>query len=218
MRVRFACGLDSRIYDIVVACLATASVGWYARDEFWTHLEGRSRGPICGKVRYEIEGGKEKQEHRHRVRIADLKAEIWTRDRFNIKQYWYTLDRDIQYRSSCCLIFRGVCKIPKGDNYRHVRPYGTSQLLQEGFSWNLIFDFFFFENCWESTCFVKMSQEWGALYARLWYLAKSLEWETFQMHVVEKIRTHMLCSVTFFRKLCRRWQYNTPHALYMLDN
>ena len=128
---------------IVVACLATASVGWYARDEFWTHLEGRSRDPIWGKVRYEIEGGKEKQEHRHWVRIADLQAEIWTRDRpvsSIIDIHWIATFSTVHL---VALICRGVCKIPKGDNYRHIRPYVTSQLPQEGFSWKLIFEFFF---------------------------------------------------------------------------
>jgi hypothetical protein len=30
-----------------------------------------------------------------------------------------------------------------------------------------------------------------------------LEWEMFQPQVVEKINTHILCSITFFKKLCR---------------
>ena len=32
-----------------------------------------------------------------------------------------------------------------------------------------------------------------------------LEWEMFQTKVVEKIKTHILCSVTFSRKSCRLW-------------
>jgi hypothetical protein len=32
-----------------------------------------------------------------------------------------------------------------------------------------------------------------------------LEWEMFQTRVVEKIKTHILCSVTFFRESCRLW-------------
>ena len=42
----------------------------------------------------------------------------------------------------------------------------------------------------------------------VWYLAEfRLEWETFQTKVVEKIETHILCSVFFFffRKSCRLW-------------
>ena len=38
------------------------------------------------------------------------------------------------------------------------------------------------------------------------YLAQFfLEWEMFQIKVVEKITTHILCSVTFFRESCRLW-------------
>jgi hypothetical protein len=45
------------------------------------------------------------------------------------------------------------------------------------------------------------------IYVRLWqYLADFfLEWEMFQTKVVEKIKTHILCSITFFRKSCRLW-------------
>jgi hypothetical protein len=41
----------------------------------------------------------------------------------------------------------------------------------------------------------------------LWqYLAEIfLEWEIFQTKVVEKIRTHILCSITFSLKSCRLW-------------
>ena len=46
-------------------------------------------------------------------------------------------------------------------------------------------------------------------FSHLWqYLAKFfLEWEMFQTKVVEKIKTHVLCSVAFFRKSHRLW-YN----------
>jgi hypothetical protein len=44
-------------------------------------------------------------------------------------------------------------------------------------------------------------------FAHLWqYIAKFfLEWEIFQTKVVEKIKTHILCSITFFRKSYRLW-------------
>ena len=44
-------------------------------------------------------------------------------------------------------------------------------------------------------------------FLRLWqYIAELiLEWEMFYKNVVEKIKTRILCSVTFFRKLCRLW-------------
>jgi hypothetical protein len=66
-----------------------------------------------------------------------------------------------------------------------------------------------------------------------WHFAEIfLEWEMFQTNVVEKIKAHILCSVTFFPKSfpfmrkcgkisCRqtghRRQCNTAHALCMLD-
>jgi len=58
--------------------------------------------------------------------------------------------------------------------------------------------------------------------------------ETFQPKVIEKIKTHLLCSIhSLPRKSChlwdnvekygksrkgRRWQYNTAHALCVLGN
>jgi hypothetical protein len=44
-------------------------------------------------------------------------------------------------------------------------------------------------------------------FLHLWqYLAELfLEWEIFQIKVVEKIKTHILCTVTFFRKLRLLW-------------
>ena len=57
-----------------------------------------------------------------------------------------------------------------------------------------------------------------------------LEWEMFQIKVVEKIKTHILCSVSIFQKSCHLWDNvekygrakqatddNTEHALCMLD-
>ena len=57
-----------------------------------------------------------------------------------------------------------------------------------------------------------------------------LEWKMFQTKVAEKIKTHILCSVTFFRKSCRLWDNvekfcregwaadaNKVHAHCMLD-
>ena len=76
----------------------------------------------------------------------------------------------------------------------------------------------------------------GTLYAGqytfLSYLAQLfLEWEMFQTKVVEDIKTHILCSVTFSQKSCRLWDNvekygragqvtdeNMAHAHSMLDN
>jgi hypothetical protein len=64
------------------------------------------------------------------------------------------------------------------------------------------------------------------------YLAQFfLEQEMFQVKAVEKLKTHILCSITFFQKSCRLWDNvekigtagqaiygNMAHAHCMLDN
>ena len=62
------------------------------------------------------------------------------------------------------------------------------------------------------------------------YLAEFLlEWEMLQIRALDKIKAHILCSVTYFRKSCRLWdnvekyggareaEYNRSHVLCMLD-
>jgi hypothetical protein len=70
-------------------------------------------------------------------------------------------------------------------------------------------------------------------YAHLWqYLTEFfLEWEMFQTKVVEKIKTHILWSVTFFWNSCCLWDNvekygkveqatngNMAHVFWVLDN
>jgi len=44
------------------------------------------------------------------------------------------------------------------------------------------------------------------VYAHLWYIAEFfLEWEMFQTKFVEKLKTHILCTVIFFREFSRLW-------------
>ena len=84
------------------------------------------------------------------------------------------------------------------------------------FSWNFIFEYFS-KNYRENSSIIKPNKNngyitWRPIYIFLSYLAQFfLEWEMFQTQVVEKIKTHILCSVTFFffRKSCRgekRWK------------
>jgi hypothetical protein len=45
------------------------------------------------------------------------------------------------------------------------------------------------------------------------YLAEFfLEWETFQRNTVEKIKIHILRSITFFQKWCRLWEDDRKHG------
>jgi len=118
-----------------------------------------------------------------------------------------------------------------------VRPHDTTGLPLDGFSWHSIFWTFFEKICRGNSSFIQTRWEWQVLYTKpyvfLWqYLARSfLKWELFQTKVVETIKTHILWSITFFRKSCRLWgnvtKYdrsgratdgNTAHSLCMLDN
>jgi hypothetical protein len=51
------------------------------------------------------------------------------------------------------------------------------------------------------------------VYAHLWYIVEFfLEWEMFQTKVVEKLKTHILCAVIFFREFCRLWDDVKKHG------
>ena len=92
------------------------------------------------------------------------------------------------------------------------------------------------KSVWKVLRFNKIWEGWQVLYMKtnihFWsYLAHFfLEWEIFQTKVVEKIKTHILCSVTFFRKSYRLWDNvekyctagqatdgNMAHAHCMMD-
>ena len=45
----------------------------------------------------------------------------------------------------------------------------------------------------------------ASVYVWLYLAQFFLEWDVFRIKVVEKIKTHILCLVTFFRKSCRLW-------------
>ena len=96
---------------------------------------------------------------------------------------------------------------------------------------------FFSKICPQNSIFITIRQEQRILYMKtdrqFWsHLAQLFsEWEIFQRKVVEKIKTHILCSVTFFRKSLRLWDNlekhcragqntdgNKAHAHCMLDN
>jgi hypothetical protein len=42
-------------------------------------------------------------------------------------------------------------------------------------------------------------------YVHLYLAEFFLDWDIFQIKVVDKIKTHILCSINFFRKSCRSW-------------
>jgi hypothetical protein len=134
------------------------------------------------------------------------------------------------------LICRRVRKIAKSDSFvTSVCPSAWNNSAPTGRIF-MKFDIWeFFEKSTEKN---QVSLKWnknnGHSYMKtnihLWqYLAHFfLEWEMFQTKVVEKIKTHILCTVTFFRKSCRLWDewknivqqgrhYNMAHAHCMLS-
>ena len=78
------------------------------------------------------------------------------------------------------------------------------------FSWNFIFEYFS-KNYRENSSIIKPNKNngyitWRPIYIFLSYLAQFfLEWEMFQTQVVEKIKTHFLYLIAFFRKSCLLW-------------
>jgi hypothetical protein len=90
-----------------------------------------------------------------------------------------------------------------------VRPPGTTRLTLEGFSWNLICEGFR-KICREYSSFIKTNKNNGCITWPInifWsHLANFLsEREMFQTNIVKKIKTHILCSVTFIFKSYFLW-------------
>ena len=118
-----------------------------------------------------------------------------------------------------------------------VRLHGKTGLPLDGFWWNVIFEPFFSKIWQENSSFIEIKEDYRILYLKtfwyLWqYLAKLfLEWEMFQTKVVEKFKTHILCSVTFFENRAvyeimstiwwnlrgHKWRHNMAHTRCMLD-
>jgi hypothetical protein len=102
--------------------------------------------------------------------------------------------------------------VKSGSSLRHVPLRGRTRLPVDGLLWNFIFDYFW-KICRENLSFIKFWQEYRVLcmktYVHLWqYLAEFfLEWEMFQTIDVEKIKTHILYSITFFSE---------NHAVYRI--
>ena len=137
------------------------------------------------------------------------------------------------------VIFNRVRITAKSDCYlRRVCPYEHphgSRIPLNGFSWNLIFEHFFenmsrkFKFQYYMTRTRDTSHEDLCIFITI-SLQFFLEWETLHTKFVVEIKIHILCSITFFpdsrailrdnveKQTCHRRQYNTVHALCMLDN
>jgi hypothetical protein len=113
---------------------------------------------------------------------------------------------------------------------------GITWLPPDGFSWNLICQYFS-KVYRENSSFVKIWPQWPVLYMKtniyFWsYLTHFfLEWKMFRTKVVNKIKTHIFMFSNIFRKSCRLWEKaekyfrpgqhtddNMAHAHSMLEN
>jgi hypothetical protein len=106
-------------------------------------------------------------------------------------------------------------KISKSSYWlRHVCPQGTSQLPLDGFSWNLIFEYFS-KICLEYSSFIKIWQESSVLYMTtnvhfLSYLAHFFfEWQNIQTKIVKNIKTHFVFSNFFFNPAVYEIMWNS---------
>ena len=85
-----------------------------------------------------------------------------------------------------------------------------------GFSWNLVFEYLY-KICRENSIFTKIREEWCILYIETniyifmtisrWILLRII---IFQTKFAKKIKTQILCSVTFSRKSCRLLTHSLP--------
>jgi hypothetical protein len=136
------------------------------------------------------------------------RTKIWSRYKIHLKI-------SLRYVIFTENTFRHLRKISENDCWlRQVCPFvhlsvrqrGTTRVPLDEFSWNLFFEFFS-KISREHSGFIKMWQEWGVFYMKIYILLWKnltefvLEWEKFQTKLVKKIKIHVLYSITFFPKI-----------------
>jgi len=91
-----------------------------------------------------------------------------------------------------------------------VRPYGTTRLPLKGFSWNMILVYFSKICQWKFNFHWNLKRITDTLHEveYTFLISRSVLLKMFRTKVVEKIKTHVLCSIIFFspRKSCRLWE------------
>jgi len=86
------------------------------------------------------------------------------------------------------------------------KAHGTSRFSLDGFSWNLIFEYFSKNECWEISIFIQSGESnmyftWRPIpiFYHIW-LSSSRDEKP--LKILEKIKTHVSCSKTCVRKSC----------------
>ena len=89
------------------------------------------------------------------------------------------------------------------------------------FHWTDINKIWYLSFSWRSVTKIQVSLKSGKNYEyfrwRLFHIYNNtsinfLEWGLFQIKVVDNIKTHILCSITFFRKSCSLWDNVETHG------
>jgi hypothetical protein len=116
------------------------------------------------------------------------------------------------YMLSPQYLFRLVRKIVKNNNYLH-HVCSSDQMSRNNSAPNgqIFMKLQYWNMFWKSAQKIKVSLKlgknngyftWRPIYIFYHLTQFFLEWEMFQTKFVEKIKTHILCSITFFWKLC----------------
>ena len=120
--------------------------------------------------------------------------------------------------------------------------HSSIRMEQLGSNWTDFHELWYLSTVWKSVKKIQVSLKsdknnwyftWRPIHFWSYLAYFFLEWKMFQTKVVEKIKTHILCSITFFQELCHlwdnaekycrvgqaghRWQYDTCtlHAGYL---
>jgi len=101
--------------------------------------------------------------------------------------------------------FKKLRRATKASSCPSVRPHGTTRLPPDGFSWNLIFEDFSKIQVSLNLKRIKGTSHDGPYTFLIKYHSFLLEWEIFRTKSVEKIKAHILFSITFFPKSCCLW-------------
>ena len=127
---------------------------------------------------------------------------------------WAVSSRFLHFISSLWVICTCVCKIVKSEYWLH-RICSSVDMGQLCSHWTDLYEIWYSSFFKQSVKKIQVSLKLDKnnvyftcrpIYIFL-YCALFLEWEIFQIEIVGKIKTHILCSVTFF------W-----HSYHFLDN
>ena len=145
-----------------------------------------------------------------------------------VNAFWFSSINIIAFLTTCELRgFINRLRQIKKSNFqsRHVCPHRTTRFPLDGFPWNLILGCFS-KTCRENVIFTKIWQLYWELHMYAYvhtrsYLAQVfLEWQVFQMNLVQKLEQNISYSVTLILKqyswwgIVKIWYSQTDYTLH----